>query len=68
MGFLVNKHPCLLAGVGVMLSIAINMINIPVGLWGLGFLSLVVFLLSLAAGTAGIILPAPGAPQDHRLL
>ena len=55
MEFLVNRHPCAVAGVMVVASIIILILGMAAGLWGL-LMGDIVFVLALLAGTAGIIL------------
>ncbi len=56
MEFLVNRHPCAVAGVMVVASIIIRILGMAAGLWGLALMGDIVFVLALLAGTAGIIL------------
>ena len=56
MEFLVNRHPCAVAGVMVVSSIVIRIIGMAAGLWGLALMGDIVFFLAMLAGIAGIIL------------
>ena len=56
MEFLVNKHPCAVAGLLVVASILIRIIGMASDLWGLSLMGDIVFVIAMLAGIAGIIL------------